>query len=161
MRSVANNKVKPEMDPRCEAETTRPPPSEELSTGRSSGGAVAPLAVAADVRAEERATAPPPSSEAEGATRTKSEIRFRGYKTPFEPFLAAKARFWPSHRVPRLNVPRSMLTYYGCPLEERLVAVHIDGTAPLDVLAALTGLDLFALCNLVGSMRERGVLVIE
>jgi hypothetical protein len=90
----------------------------------------------------------------------KSEVTLRAYKTPFEPFLVTKQRFWPPHHVPRLLVPRMGLRSRGCTLEERLVAIHVD-VSTLAELSELTGLDLSVLSIHVGAMCERTVLQVD
>ena len=88
-------------------------------------------------------------------------MTLRAYKTPFEPFLVTKLRFWPPHHTPRLLVPRMDLRARGCTLEERLVAIHVDGVSTLAELSELTGLDLSVLSIHVGAMCERRVLQVE
>lgn len=53
------------------------------------------------------------------------------------------------------------LRLHGCTLEERLIAIHIDGVTTLDGLTVLTGLDLPTLAGHVGAMCERRVLQVD
>jgi len=106
-------------------------------------------------------TPPPPAAPAVYRSPLKSEVTLRAYKTPFEPFLVTKQRFWAPHHVPRLLVPRMDLRARGCTLEERLVAIHVDGVSTLVELSELTGLDLSVLSIHVGAMCERRVLQVE
>ena len=113
-----------------------------------------------DPRAEAETT-PPPSEERGVRFPLKSEVTLRAYKTPFEPFLVTKLRFWPPHHIPRLLVPRKDLRGRGCSLEERLVAIYVDGVSTLAELSELTGLELSVLALHVGAMCERKVLQVD
>jgi hypothetical protein len=49
----------------------------------------------------------------------------------------------------------------GCTLEERLVAIHVDGVSSLAELAEITGLELSVLSIHIGAMCERKVLQVD
>ena len=83
------------------------------------------------------------------------------HKTPFEPFVPVKLRFWSERQVPHLTVDRATLRTRGLALEERLVASVIDGMNTLGDIGAAMSIDHADVCGIVEALHDRRIVTVD